>query len=141
MPYIAWLSAATNCPTLSRGRQEPCRHCYMLVHVRRLRRRFCAAPGSPSAAFLKGGTSLSKSFGLIGRFSEDIDVTVFRDDLGEAASMEELGTLSGKKRRARFDAIKQACQVFIGGPRHRSPMSWPQFWNSSDSTAATDALL
>lgn len=27
VPYIAWLSAATNCPTLSGGRQEPCRHC------------------------------------------------------------------------------------------------------------------
>ena len=28
----------------------------------------------------KGGTSPSKAFGLIERFSEDIDVTVFRDD-------------------------------------------------------------
>ena len=32
----------------------------------------------------KGGTSLSKGFGLINRFSEDIDVMVFRDDLGQA---------------------------------------------------------
>lgn len=31
----------------------------------------------------KGGTSLSKAFGLISRFSEDIDITVFRQDLGE----------------------------------------------------------
>ncbi len=64
----------------------------------------------------KGGTSLSKSFGLIDRFSEDIDITVFRDDLGEAASVEELEALSGKKRRARLDAIKAACQTFIAGP-------------------------
>ena len=70
--------------------------------------------GHPRLLF-KGGTSLSKSFGLIDRFSEDIDITVFRDDLGEAASIEELEALSGKKRRARLDAIKQACQVFIGG--------------------------
>lgn len=35
----------------------------------------------------KGGTLLSKGFGLIRRFSEDIDVTVFRDDLGEAYSV------------------------------------------------------
>lgn len=28
----------------------------------------------------KGGTSLSKAFGLIQRFSEDIDITVFRED-------------------------------------------------------------
>jgi hypothetical protein len=63
----------------------------------------------------KGGTSLSKSFGLISRFSEDIDITVFRNDLGEPASIEELEVLSGKKRRARLDAIKAACQAFISG--------------------------
>lgn len=54
----------------------------------------------------KGGTSLSKGFGLIKRFSEDIDVTVFRDDLGEAASITELEALSGKKRGKALDAIK-----------------------------------
>src|SRR5712692_6511086 len=37
--------------------------------------------GGPRLLF-KGGTSLSKAFGLISRFSEDIDITVFRDDLG-----------------------------------------------------------
>jgi hypothetical protein len=37
--------------------------------------------GGPRLLF-KGGTSLSNAFGLIARFSEDIDITVFRDDLG-----------------------------------------------------------
>src|ERR1700686_5284775 len=46
----------------------------------------------------KGGTSLSKAFGLIARFSEDIDVTVFRDDLGEAASVAVFGALGKKKK-------------------------------------------
>jgi hypothetical protein len=64
----------------------------------------------------KGGTSLSKSFGLINRFSEDIDITVFRNDLGEPASIDELEVLSGRKRHARLDAIKTACQAFISGP-------------------------
>jgi hypothetical protein len=73
------------------------------------------AEGHPRLLF-KGGTSLSKSFGLIDRFSEDIDITVFRNDLGEAASVEELEALSGKKRRARLDAIKEACRAFIAGP-------------------------
>jgi hypothetical protein len=63
----------------------------------------------------KGGTSLSKGFGLIKRFSEDIDVTVFRDDLGEPATVEELEGLSGKKRKARLDAIKDACNAYING--------------------------
>ena len=70
--------------------------------------------GGPRLLF-KGGTSLSKAFGLIYRFSEDIDITVFRDDLGQAAEVAELDALSGKKRRARLDAIRDACQAYIAG--------------------------
>jgi hypothetical protein len=70
--------------------------------------------GGPRLLF-KGGTSLSKAFGLISRFSEDIDITVFREDIGETASVESLEALSGKKRQAKLDAIKDACQAYIGG--------------------------
>lgn len=58
---------------------------------------FNGLPPGPRLLF-KGGTSLSKGFGLIRRFSEDIDVTVFRDDLGEGYSVEQLEAMSGKKR-------------------------------------------
>ena len=61
----------------------------------------------------KGGTSLSKAFGLIQRFSEDIDITVFRQDLGEPVSIDELETLSAKKRRAKLDEIRAACQRYL----------------------------
>lgn len=71
--------------------------------------------GGPRLLF-KGGTSLAKAFGLISRFSEDIDITVFRDDLGQAAEVADLEALSGKQRRARLDAIRDACQAFIAGP-------------------------
>ena len=57
-----------------------------------------AKAGGPRLLF-KGGTSLSKAFGLISRFSEDIDITIFREDLGEAATVDDLEALSGKKRR------------------------------------------
>ncbi len=70
--------------------------------------------GGPRLLF-KGGTSLSKAYGLIRRFSEDIDITVFREDLDEPASVEELETLSGKKRRARLDAIRNACRAYVTG--------------------------
>lgn len=70
--------------------------------------------GGPRLLF-KGGTSLSKGFGLINRFSEDIDVTVFRNDIGEPTTIDELDALSGRKRRARLDAIKAACQTYIDG--------------------------
>lgn len=71
--------------------------------------------GAPRLLF-KGGTSLSKAYGLIQRFSEDIDITVFRDDLHEPVSVEELEALSNKKRRARLDAIRDACRAYITGP-------------------------
>lgn len=77
---------------------------------------FNALPkGNPRLLF-KGGTSLSKAFGLIARFSEDIDITVFRDDLGHNAGTEELEAMSGKQRRVRLDALRAACQAFVNGP-------------------------
>ena len=71
--------------------------------------------GGPRLLF-KGGTSLSKAYDLIQRFSEDIDVTVFRDDLGQPASMDDLEALSAKHRRAKLDAIRDACRAYVTGP-------------------------
>jgi Nucleotidyl transferase AbiEii toxin, Type IV TA system len=50
---------------------------------------------------------------LISRFSEDIDITVFREDLGQAVTVVQLEALSRKKRNARLDEIKLACQQYI----------------------------
>lgn len=71
--------------------------------------------GHPRLLF-KGGTSLSKAYGLIERFSEDIDITMFRDDLNQPASVEELQDLSKTKRRVRLDTIRDACRGYITGP-------------------------
>jgi hypothetical protein len=71
--------------------------------------------GGPRLLF-KGGTSLSKGYGLINRFSEDIDITAFREDLNQAATVEELEGLSGKKRKAKLDAIRDACQAWVSRP-------------------------
>ena len=69
-------------------------------------------PGGPRLLF-KGGTSLSKAYGLIDRFSEDIDVTVFRDDLGHQQTTAEIGALSNRQRQAALDAIAADCSDFI----------------------------
>lgn len=71
-------------------------------------------PGGPRLLF-KGGTSLSKAYDLISRFSEDIDVTVFREDIGHTDSLEQLKAFSGNKRRERLAAIKAGCQAYING--------------------------
>lgn len=76
---------------------------------------FNGLAGGPRLMF-KGGTSLSKAFGLINRFSEDIDVTVFGDDIGQQASVEELAALGTNQRMAALEAIRAACEAYINGP-------------------------
>lgn len=72
-------------------------------------------PQNGPRLLFKGGTSLSKAYGLIHRFSEDIDVTVFRDDLDQPATVEDLSRLSNKQRRVRLDAIRDVCRVYVTG--------------------------
>lgn len=70
--------------------------------------------GGPRLLF-KGGTSLSKGYDLISRFSEDIDITVFREDLGVPGNTDELEKLSKKAQGRRLKAIKEACSAYING--------------------------
>ena len=62
----------------------------------------------------KGGTSLSKAFALIERFSEDIDLTISRNApiMVDGKSPMEEG-ISGKERERRIDALKQNAQHFV----------------------------
>ena len=72
--------------------------------------------GYPRLLF-KGGTSLSKAFGLIERFSEDIDIVVFRDDLGFEGERDPTlaRNLSNRKRSALFHELRSACSDYIRG--------------------------
>ena len=72
-------------------------------------------PSDGPRLLFKGGTSLSKAYGLISRFSEDIDITVFRDDLGHKATTEEITALSGNRRRRLLTEISRDCSAFITG--------------------------
>ena len=42
---------------------------------------FNRRPSDPIGLYFKGGTSLSKAYGLIQRFSEDIDIGIYKADL------------------------------------------------------------
>lgn len=72
--------------------------------------------GHPRLLF-KGGTSLSKAFGLIRRFSEDVDLVVDREDLGFAGDQDPTapGGLSNKRRTALFQKLRAACSSYVGG--------------------------
>ena len=62
----------------------------------------------------KGGTSLSKAYDIIQRFSEDIDLTISRSAplLDKVASPMEAG-ISGKERERRTKDLKAAAQAYV----------------------------
>lgn len=70
-------------------------------------------PDAAPRLLFKGGISLSKAYGLINRFSEDVDITVFRHDLNKAVSTTELKSMSKSRRRTEIEAIECACQSYI----------------------------
>ena len=62
----------------------------------------------------KGGTSLSKAYEAIERFSEDLDLSLSRRDLGFADDRDpEQPGISGKESRRRIDALVAACRQAI----------------------------
>lgn len=61
----------------------------------------------------KGGTSLSKVFKVIERFSEDIDVSIDRGWLGFGGANEPEAGASNKEKQRRIEALKAACQQRI----------------------------
>lgn len=61
----------------------------------------------------KGGTSLSKVYGLIQRFSEDIDVSIEKDFLGYNKTNDPEKADSKKKQKAAIDALSKSCADYI----------------------------
>ena len=80
--------------------------CWTLRELTRL-------PGVGEHLTFKGGTSLSKGWGLIERFSEDIDIVVSRDLLGFGGEASPDKAPSNKQRRKRLDELRDKCRVWV----------------------------
>ena len=61
----------------------------------------------------KGGTSLSKVYGMIDRFSEDIDLSIERDFLGFGPPSDPENAPSKKKQSAVLDKLSKACSNYV----------------------------
>ena len=83
-----------------------------------LRTLFELPPTGPHLTF-KGGTSLSKGWNLIKRFSEDVDVVIDRDFLGFGGCQSPEGATSQRQRARRLDELRIECQ------RHIRAVLWP----------------
>ncbi|NIM49714.1 MAG: nucleotidyl transferase AbiEii/AbiGii toxin family protein [Gemmatimonadales bacterium] len=68
-----------------------------------------ALPAEQPGLIFKGGTSLSKVYGLIRRFSEDIDLAFDRRDLGFGGDRDPETAPSGKARQRRLKELGEEC--------------------------------
>jgi hypothetical protein len=80
-----------------------------------------ALPNTGSHLTFKGGTSLSKGWKLIERFSEDIDVVIARDFLGFGGDKAPEGADSKKQREARLEELREACRAYGSRGHARNP--------------------
>jgi hypothetical protein len=80
--------------------------CWTLKHI------FDLGP-PPAHLVFKGGTSLSKVFGVIERFSEDIDLSLSREDLGFIGDRNPYDAPSRKKQDALIDQLVARCTEAI----------------------------
>jgi hypothetical protein len=78
-------------------------------------RRIFTLENPPASLIFKGGTSLSKVYNAIERFSEDVDLSLNRSDLGFGGDDDPMAATSGKKRQRAIDALKAKCSEVVGG--------------------------
>ena len=76
-------------------------------------KRLFALDDPPAGLLFKGGTSLSKVFKVIERFSEDIDLSFDRSGLGFSGNADPLTATTGKKRQRALKALSETCRKVI----------------------------
>jgi len=72
-------------------------------------------PGIGEHLTFKGGTSLSKAWKLVERFSEDIDLVVDKEVLGFGGDAVPDKAPSRKPCKARLDCLMDACRQWVQG--------------------------
>lgn len=78
----------------------------------------------------KGGTSLSKGFGLIERFSEDLDVKIDSSELPPVANWRSTSKTAVLARRAYFSALREQLQI-PGTEVEEDPALRDEHWRSA----------
>jgi hypothetical protein len=76
-------------------------------------KRLFTLPSPPAGMIFKGGTSLSKVYRAIERFSEDIDLSFDRSALGFGGENDPAVKKSRSKQAAALEELTVACQMLI----------------------------
>ena len=82
--------------------------CWTLKHL-------FSIPEIGNHLIFKGGTSLSKAYKIIERFSEDIDISVNKYHLGFKNELDPDRATSSNKRQKLIKELSSACQEFVQG--------------------------
>lgn len=78
---------------------------------------FNRRPNDPVGLYFKGGTSLSKAYGLVRRFSEDIDIGMYKADLHVPLEADIAALPSvNQQQRALAEKVDEAARQYISGP-------------------------
>lgn len=76
-------------------------------------KRLFELPGLRDHLIFKGGTTLSKVYGIIHRFSEDIDLTIDRAAFGYGGEKDPDGAGSKKRREKMITGMTAACSDYV----------------------------
>lgn len=102
-------------------------------------RRIFGSVAIPFHLIFKGGTSLSKAFNALDRFSEDVDLSFDRRELGFESARNPEKAASGKRRQTLLDQLQAECTAVVSdrfvpalledftavlGPAKQGPSGW-----------------
>lgn len=106
-----YASAAARLGTRAENIEKDLYVCWVLDFL------FNGRQGDPVSLYFKGGTSLSKAYGLINRFSEDIDVGVYKADI-HAPLESDIAALPSvnQQQKVLAEKVDGAAREYISGP-------------------------
>lgn len=104
-------SAAAGLETRAENIEKDLYVCWMLDFL------FNRRPADAVRLYFKGGTSLSKAYGLIQRFSEDIDIGIYKADLHVPleADIAALKSVT-QQQKVLAENVDEAARQYISGP-------------------------
>ena len=104
-------SAASDLETRAENIEKDLYVCWILDFL------FNRRPNDPVRLYFKGGTSLSKAYGLIQRFSEDIDIGIYKADINVPLEAEIAALPSiNQQQKALAEQVDEAARQYISGP-------------------------
>ncbi len=104
-------------------------------------KRLFLLPREPAGLIFKGGTSLSKVYGAIRRFSEDVDLSFDRKGLGFVGATDPARSKTRKARDRSLSALSAKCRSFIQDTHLPLLTAAIASALSSDATAAWNLSL